>query len=122
MSWWRSPPNTTFTSCRRLREREDNFVGWAKARLRRAHRDARIVLDGRHASLCLPYGCELRAHRRQPWPGRRESCLGGIAAHDGFALGVAQHRLDIGKTIGRQLLDSVDHLLRATAPVRAHDF
>ena len=41
----------------------------------------------------------LRPHRRQSRH-RRKSGLGGIAAHDGFALGVAQHLLDIGEPSG----------------------
>src|SRR5258707_14552276 len=62
----------------------------------------------------------LRAHCRQPRHGR-EAGLAGIATHDGFALGIAQHVFDIVEAIGRQLLDRVDHAFGAAAAVRAHD-
>src|SRR6266850_487499 len=51
----------------------------------------------------------------------RKAGLGGIAAHDRLALGVAQHLLDVSESIRRQLLDRVDHALGAAAAVRAHD-
>src|ERR1700676_1264047 len=62
----------------------------------------------------------LRPHRRQSRH-RGKPGLAGIAAHDGFALRIAQHVLDIVKTVGRELLDRVDDAFRAAAPVRAHD-
>src|SRR3977135_4631600 len=62
----------------------------------------------------------LRPYCRQPWHGRK-SGLAGIATHDGLALGIAQHVLDIVEAIGRQLLDCVDHALRTATAVRAHN-
>jgi predicted lipoprotein with Yx(FWY)xxD motif len=50
---WRWPRNTTSTSCRRLRGREQ-FVGWAKAHLRRAHHSDATKMVGTLAP-CPPY-------------------------------------------------------------------
>ena len=57
----------------------------------------------------------------KPQRRRGKARLRSVAAHDGFALGVAQHLFDIGEAVRRQLLDGVDHAFRAAAAVRAHD-
>src|ERR1700692_4998490 len=62
----------------------------------------------------------LRPHRRQSRHGRKTG-LAGIAAHDGLALRITQHVLDIIKTVGRQLLYRVDHALGAATAVRTDD-
>src|SRR5690349_1137422 len=67
-----------------------------------------------------PWGLKLRPHRREPRHCRKPG-LAGIATHDRLALRIAQHVLDIVKTIGRELLDRVDDAFRSAAPVRADD-
>src|ERR1700682_4204710 len=77
----------------------------------RRRRDAVAGDDG---SLWSSHAClsvSLPPHRRKPRH-RRKAGLAGIAAHNGLALRIAQHVLDIIEAVGRQLLDRVDDVFR----------